>query len=293
MEYGSLTLALLLKHLSTELNLCTNQTPTIWFYDKRLNKDTRLADEIQMIDLFEMYKEEMTCQVVVGVFDRSTCLDHEFDELEPICVIPPAPVDAPDDAADLGSHDDNIPNEPTRGPSQPKASPSVAQENPEAECDIEPDIFDNAEEYVEIDDEALYAENPQAPEFAQPQPFDNANSNVTADPDVDFVHVEAEVDDADPLEVNILHDPENPKIVKGELFPDVIAFRKAIRYYAVKTGFEFAKAGYKTDKTRFIAKCTAEGCPWPIHAFTIFDKKTVEVYHCILWYISIFYHGLT
>ena len=51
-----------------------------------------------------------------------------------------------DDAADLGSHDANIPNEPTRGPSQPKASPSVAQKNPEAECDREPDIFDNAEE---------------------------------------------------------------------------------------------------------------------------------------------------
>ena len=145
-EYGSLTLDLLLKHLSIELNLCTDQTPTIWFYDKRLNKDTRLANEIQMIDLFEMYKEEMTCQVVVGVFDRSTCLDHEFDELEPICVIPPAAVDAPDDAADLDNHDANIPNEPTRGPSQPKAGPSVAQENLEAECDREPDIFDNAEE---------------------------------------------------------------------------------------------------------------------------------------------------
>ena len=52
-EYGSLTLALLLKHLSTELNLCTNQTPTIWFYDKRLNEDTRLADEIQMIDFLK------------------------------------------------------------------------------------------------------------------------------------------------------------------------------------------------------------------------------------------------
>ena len=49
---------------------------------------------------------------------------------------------------------------------------------------------------VGIDDEALYAEDPQAPEFAQPQPFNNANSNATADPDVDFVHVEAEVDDA-------------------------------------------------------------------------------------------------
>jgi len=118
----------------------------------------------------------------------------------------------------------------------------------------------------------------------------NANSNATNDPDVDFVHVEAEVDDADPDEVTVLHDPENPKIMKGELFPDIIAFRKAIRHYAVKTGFEFATAGYKTDKSRFIAKCAAEGCPWRIHASTIFDKKTVQV-HIILscpWYLFLY-----
>ena len=48
-EYGSLTLDLLLKHLATEMNLCTNQTPTVWFFDKRLNKDVRLVDEIQMV----------------------------------------------------------------------------------------------------------------------------------------------------------------------------------------------------------------------------------------------------
>ena len=60
-EYGSLTLDLMLKHLSTEMNLCTNQTPTVWFFDKRLNEDVRLVDEIQMVDLFEMHKEEMTC----------------------------------------------------------------------------------------------------------------------------------------------------------------------------------------------------------------------------------------
>jgi hypothetical protein len=45
-EYGSMTLELLLKSLATELNLSYNQTPTIWFYDKRLNEDARLVDEI-------------------------------------------------------------------------------------------------------------------------------------------------------------------------------------------------------------------------------------------------------
>jgi hypothetical protein len=62
-EYGSLTLDLLLKSLATELNLSTDQTPTVWFYDKRLMEDARLVDEIQMVDLFEMYKEEMNSRL--------------------------------------------------------------------------------------------------------------------------------------------------------------------------------------------------------------------------------------
>ena len=41
-EYGSLTLDLLLKHLATELNLCTNQRAIVWFFDKRMNEDDRL-----------------------------------------------------------------------------------------------------------------------------------------------------------------------------------------------------------------------------------------------------------
>jgi len=78
------------------------------------------------------------------------------------------------------------------------------------------------------------------------------------------------------LDVHVLHDPLNPKIQKGELFSDIIAFRKAIRHYAVVKGFEFAP-GVRTDKTRFIARCAASDCPWRIHASTIFDKKTIQV----------------
>jgi hypothetical protein len=48
-----------------------------------------------------------------------------------------------------------------------------------------------------------------------------------------------------------------------------------VRHHAVVTGFEFDKV--ITDKTRFIAKCKAQGCPWRIHASRIFDGKTIEV----------------
>ena len=59
------------------------------------------------------------------------------------------------------------------------------------------------------------------------------------------------------------------------MFPDIVSFRKAIRHYVVQRGFEFRDL--KTDKTRFIAKCAHQGCPWRIHASIVWDKKTVEV----------------
>jgi hypothetical protein len=34
-EYGSMTLDLLMKSLTTELNLSTDQRATVWFYDKK------------------------------------------------------------------------------------------------------------------------------------------------------------------------------------------------------------------------------------------------------------------
>jgi len=251
-----------MKSLASELNLCTNQTTTVCFYDKRLKEDAILVDEIQMIDLFEMYKVEMCCLVVVRVFDREKCLQSDFDGLEPLCTILPEPaVVEPQMQAKIeeGAATSNIPKEPTSASNE---------EADEIEPDREPDIFDNAEEYVGVDDEGMYG---TLPAVAQ---FDNANCDSNSEPNSKIVHVEAEVDDGDPLEVHVLHDPENPQIVKGERFPNIVAFRKAIRHFAVKTGFEFA-AGVRTDKSRFIAKCVAEGCPWRINASTIFYKKTV------------------
>ena len=285
-EYGSMTLDLLLKSLTNELNLCNNQTPTVWFYDKRLKEDARLVDEIQMLDFFEMYKEEMKCHVVVAVFDRAVCVESEFDDLEPLFVVPPV-VDPINESHMQPEREEEAaasnPKEPTcAAPDKPINEPHMQPEREveaaasktkepnsadEIEPDREPDIFDNEEEYVGVNDEGLYGTVPPAPHFEQPT--DNVNTNNER-----VVHAEDEVNDNDPLVVTVLHDPEHPKIVKGQLFPDMTAFRKAVRHFAVATGFEFA-VGYKTDTTRFTAKCAAEGCPWRIHASTIFDKKTV------------------
>jgi len=266
-EYLSLTLEMLLSSISDELKLHSNQLPTLWFFDKRLHEDVRLVSEIQMLDIFEMYKEEMSCQIIVGAFDKSVCSAAEFDELQPLCVLP--------------NNDFTIPNEPSSAaPEISEAAVELeAPEKPEVAADLEPnrepDIFDNPEEYVGIDDEQIYTAVPDA----QPaQPVHHTHNFADGQPcdENTFTHAnDDEVDDANPLEVHVLHDAENPNIVRGALFPDIIAFRKAIRHHAVKTGFEFARV--KTDKTRFIAHCAAKGCPWRIHASTIFDKKTIKV----------------
>ena len=49
----------------------------------------KLENDFQMHHLFEMYKDQMHCEVVVGIFDSSCRGDDDFDDLEPICAIPP------------------------------------------------------------------------------------------------------------------------------------------------------------------------------------------------------------
>lgn len=60
----------------------------------------------------------------------------------------------------------------------------------------------------------------------------------------------------DPQEINVLHDLENSNIYRGALFSDAIAFRKVVRHYAMKKGFEFV--GLKTNKVKFTAKCKSK-----------------------------------
>jgi len=142
--------------------------------------------------------------------------------------------------------------------------------------------------------------SPQAANNPAPEPSNNAEYPSFHDAD-EFDGVpnaegetppEAEVNDADPEEVQVINDPENPKIEVGERFPDIVAFRKAVRHYAILTGFEFDKV--ITDQTRFIAKCKAEGCPWRIHASRISHGKTIEVNcPCILYScFALSYHKL-
>jgi hypothetical protein len=277
-EIGSFSFDLLMTSLNNAVKCSATQCPVAWFFDKRVCEDVRLANQTQLNDMFEMYTEQMSCQIVVGVYDKSVWAVDEFDALEPLCEIP----------SDICTGN---PNPTDSNVNQPKSNapevPMEAEVELELEPDREPDMFDNPEKYVGYDDEGMYMPIPPTQPPSSSQPHTNSpvlSSFDGGNDDADAFHVEAEVTDADPEEIHVIHDPENPKIVKRELFPDIVAFRKAIRHYAVTKGFELADM--KTDPTSFIK---AEGCPWRIHASRIHDRKTIQVSGCAVVYFFVMF----
>lgn len=63
--------------------------------------------------------------------------------------------------------------------------------------------------------------------------------------------------------------------VVGQEFPDVKAFRKAIKEVAIARHFELRII--KSDLIRYIAKCAAEGCPWHIRAVKLPNSPTFTI----------------
>ena len=139
-EFGSYTVELLMKCLQTEVNWAPNQSATVWFFHKRLGEDIRLTEEFQMRDLFEMYKSEMRCHLVVAILDNSKIAEVVLtDELESLCVIPP----------------DKFEPANQTGASASKVADSQGTAAKDADAE-EPDLFDNEEKYVGVDDEHIY-----------------------------------------------------------------------------------------------------------------------------------------
>jgi hypothetical protein len=100
------------------------------------------------------------------------------------------------------------------------AKPDGGQEypvEPKLEHDREPDMFDN-EEYVGVDDELMYMPVPQPQAANNAHATNNAEAANNADENdaaEGRVPLEAEIDDADPQEVHVIHDPEKPQDCGG------------------------------------------------------------------------------
>lgn len=140
------------------------------------------------------------------------------------------------------------------------------------------DPFDNEEEYIGVDDENMYDVTVPITITAQPEAptiIDEGDDNMDEAVVMQHIQEEAEIADFDPLQYRIAHDPEKPDIRVGALFPDIVAFRKAMRHHAVLADFEFANV--RTDQSRFIANCAYDTCPWRIHASRLRDEKVIMV----------------
>ncbi|XP_052204946.1 uncharacterized protein LOC127809848 [Diospyros lotus] len=68
---------------------------------------------------------------------------------------------------------------------------------------------------------------------------------------------------------------EDHNFVVGQEFPDVKAFRRAIKEAAIAQHFELRII--KSDLIRYFAKCAAEGCPWRIRAVKLSNAPTFTV----------------
>ncbi|KAL1188001.1 hypothetical protein V5N11_026313 [Cardamine amara subsp. amara] len=68
--------------------------------------------------------------------------------------------------------------------------------------------------------------------------------------------------------------PEH-NLVIGMEFSDVLACRRALRDAAIALRFEMQTV--KSDKTRFTAKCSSEGCPWRIHCAKLAGVPTFTI----------------
>ncbi|KAK8698277.1 hypothetical protein V6N13_114402 [Hibiscus sabdariffa] len=54
-----------------------------------------------------------------------------------------------------------------------------------------------------------------------------------------------------------------PSLVIGQEFPDVETCRRTLKDIAIALHFDLRIV--KSDRSRFIAKCSKEGCPWRVH----------------------------
>ncbi|KAL7195141.1 hypothetical protein ACSBR1_035374 [Camellia fascicularis] len=69
----------------------------------------------------------------------------------------------------------------------------------------------------------------------------------------------------------------------GMIFVNVNNFRAALKDYTVETGFKIVRD--KNEKSMITAHCSADGCPWRIHASPLLDGITYKIKTLIPQYI--------
>ncbi|CAD5322070.1 MULE transposase domain [Arabidopsis thaliana x Arabidopsis arenosa] len=85
-----------------------------------------------------------------------------------------------------------------------------------------------------------------------------------------------------PVQARALTADMTYQLTVGQEFPDVKSCRRALRDMAIALHFEMQTI--KSDKTRFTAKCSSDGCPWRVHAAKLpgvptFTIRTIHESH--------------
>ncbi|KAM0836464.1 hypothetical protein ACQ4PT_062310 [Festuca glaucescens] len=260
----------LMDGLSSELRVGRDQSITVWYFNMIMAQDVKLTQSDDFHLMFDMYRAERRLALVVVVVDNSCSetLDPMLDNADYV----PEPTIPDNDVLLLGLQ--GSPLTPSKNGASYSTSPlkQSAQVVPSTST-IETDPFDIVEEYVGVDDEYMYDVHVDVSATCVDKGGDVQVEKD--DGDVFAHHEEEEVADIDPAGYSVVHDPENPDIRVGALFPDIVACRKAIRQRAIIVGFKLAKI--KTDTTRFIAQCAHETCKWRIHASVLQDGKTAMI----------------
>uniref|UniRef100_A0A453BGL2 Transposase MuDR plant domain-containing protein n=1 Tax=Aegilops tauschii subsp. strangulata TaxID=200361 RepID=A0A453BGL2_AEGTS len=83
------------------------------------------------------------------------------------------------------------------------------------------------------------------------------------------------VDDQVPEDIEMSYDKDHPKVEKGSIFPTMIDCRRAVRQWAINEEFNFGT--HRADKSRWMAHCMAEDCPWKITCRIMADKTKTRV----------------
>jgi hypothetical protein len=273
------TMDVLMDGLSSELRVGRDQSITVWYFNMIMAQDVKLTQSDDFHLMFDMYRAERRLALVVVVVDNS-CSETLDPMLDNADYVPEATIPN-NDVLLLGLQ--GCPLTPSKNGASYSTSPlkQSAQVVPSTST-IETDPFDIVEEYVGVDDEYMYDVHVDVSATCVDKGGDVQVEKD--DGDVFAHHEEEEVADIDPAGYSVVHDPENPDIRVGALFPDIVACRKAVRQRAIKVGFKLAKI--RTDTTRFIAQCAHATCKWRIHASVLRDGKTVMVwvvYMCVIY----------
>lgn len=129
----------LMESLRVEFKWGSNQSPLVWYFNKNLGEDVRLIGDTDLPDIFEMYATEASFHLLVAVLEESMDVASVCCVHEPIAIIPP----------ENPSHND--------GSGQAATNVGGSAQPTTVEADVrEPDMFDNEEEYVGVNDEQLY-----------------------------------------------------------------------------------------------------------------------------------------